>query len=166
MVKVYVFMCCWFPIYVEIIVGAINCFSCFKTRGWLMDHRHWGVDGCNNFSTDITAHDSAQTCSTSIGPKDKPSSCFTQFASYDQEDLHGVREKRGCESGIRRGKHNKHINIKKNLLFGEFQDSNADKFCTVMGNGCHTYVKRFTENEGTIGQNIQSKWICCCDTDL
>ena len=64
-------------------------------------------------------------------------------------------------------KHDTHISKQQNnLLFGEFQNSNADKFCTVMGNGCHTYVKKFTENEGTIGQNIQSKWICCCDTDL
>ena len=34
-----------------------------------------------------------------------------------------------------------------------------------MGNGCHTYVDAYTEHEGAADENIQSKWICCCDTE-
>ena len=42
-------------------------------------------------------------------------------------------------------------------------DSDVDKLCAVMGEGCHTYVDHITEEEGTANETVQSKWICCCN---
>ena len=108
----------------KILVGAINCFSCFKTRGWIMERnsRGWGLDLCNNFSTDTTVHDSAKKCSTSY--------CITYFSSYDQEDFHGVREERDCDQ--RRGRVSKHKCYSINNLLSNWA---IKRLCGLMH--CH-----------------------------
>ena len=87
------------------IVGAINCYSCDLTKGWLMNSDGtsdgtWGVDECNNFSQNMTAYYSARNCSSGISTNDpEPTHCYTTFEStWGQADFSGVKEARGCDS--------------------------------------------------------------------
>ena len=77
-----------------ILVGAIKCFSCELTKGYVMDSGNWGMDKCNNFETS-----SAEDCSQGlVGDEAPPTFCHTHVESYDQEDFSGFRETRACGS--------------------------------------------------------------------
>ena len=72
------------------------------TRGWVINGDEWGVNKCNNFSTDI-GYNSHRDCGSGI-PENDPTHCFTHFESFEQADFSGVKEFRGCDSDYSKGK--------------------------------------------------------------
>ena len=78
-------------LFILFLVGAIKCFSCVRTQGWVMDHSNWGVDRCDFQVAE------AEDCSQGPNVEDAPTYCYTDVESFDQEDFSGFRETRGCD---------------------------------------------------------------------
>ena len=89
-----------------ILVGAIKCFSCELTKGYVINSGHWGVNNCNDFE-----NSSAKDCSPRFVGDEAPTFCRTSVESYDQEDFSGFRETRACGSKQISGRGIQHIQV-------------------------------------------------------